>query len=314
MNEVTIIENTNIIEANPVNSELFARWISYIGDARSERTPETYTKNIKRFGLWLSENGITQPKREDIIEYVSFLSKDHKPTTVQGYLTSVKLFFQWTEMEGLYKDVAKRIKAPKIDKGFKKDYLTSKQTAKLLNSVDQNKLQGLRDYAMLSLMVTTGLRTISVMNANIEDIRTVGDSAVLFYKGKGHEEKNTYVKLAEPVEEAIRNYLKARGETRGDAPLFASVANKNNGERMTTRSISRVAKSHMIDVGLNSDRLTAHSLRHTAGTLNLLNGGTLEETKNLLDHADINTTLIYVHALDREKNNSEARIAKAIFG
>ena len=70
----------------------------------------------------------------------------------------------------------------------------------------------------------------------------------------------------------------------------------------------------MIEAGLESDRLTAHSLRHTAATLNLLNGGTVEETQQLLDHKNINTTLIYSHALERAKNNSEQRIAKAIFG
>jgi Site-specific recombinase XerD len=83
---------------------------------------------------------------------------------------------------------------------------------------------------------------------------------------------------------------------------------------MTTRSISRVAKESLIDVDLISDRLTAHSFRHTAATLNLLSGGTVEETQQLLDHANINTTLIYSHALERAKNNSEQRIAKAIFG
>ena len=83
---------------------------------------------------------------------------------------------------------------------------------------------------------------------------------------------------------------------------------------MTTRSISRVAKESLIDIGLDSDRLTAHSFRHTAATLNLLNGGTVEETQQLLGHKNINTTLIYSHALERAKNNSEKRIAKAIFG
>ena len=83
---------------------------------------------------------------------------------------------------------------------------------------------------------------------------------------------------------------------------------------MTTRSISRLAKESLIQVDLNSDRLTAHSFRHTAATLNLLNGGTVEETQQLLDHANINTTLIYSHALERASNNSENRIAMAIFG
>ena len=83
---------------------------------------------------------------------------------------------------------------------------------------------------------------------------------------------------------------------------------------MTTRSISRLVKDHLVDAGMDSDRLTAHSLRHTAATLNLLNGGSVEETQQLLDHRNINTTLIYSHALERAKNNSENRIAKAIFG
>ena len=136
----------------------------------------------------------------------------------------------------------------------------------------------------------------------------------LVIKKKGHEEKADYVKLAEPVEEAIRAYLKARGETDPKAALFCSIANRNSSERMTTRSISRVCKENLVAVGLESDRLTAHSLRHTAATLNLLNGATVEETQQLLGHSNINTTLIYSHALDRARNNSEKRIAKAIFG
>jgi len=65
--------------------------------------------------------------------------------------------------------------------------------------------------------------------------------------------------------------------------------------------------------GFNSERLTAHSLRHTAGTLNLLHGGTIQETQQLLRHSNINTTMIYLHNLNRANNHSEARIAAAIF-
>ena len=295
-----------------LTGDMFNRWTSYI-DA-SPRTIETYSKNIKQFIAYLHDKGIARPQREDIVEYRNHLKKDLKPTTVQSYLAAVKLFFQWTEREGLYPNVADRVKGAKLDKEHKKDYLTSKQVGKLLGAIDRTTTKGKRDYAILSLMVTTGLRTISIINANIEDIRTAGDSTALYYKGKGHEEKATYVKLAEPVEEAIRDYLKARGKADGQEPLFSSVANRNNGGRMTTRSISRLAKESLIQVDLNSDRLTAHSFRHTAATLNLLNGGTVEETQQLLDHANINTTLIYSHALERASNNSETRIAMAIFG
>ena len=163
-------------------------------------------------------------------------------------------------------------------------------------------------------MITTGLRTVSVINADICDIRTVDGDPVLYYRGKGHEEKAVYVKLAEPVIEAIQDYLEARGEADRTKPLFTSVAHRNGGEKLTTRSISRIVKEHLKGVGLDSDRLTAHSLRHTAATLNLRNGGTLEETRQMLDHANISTTMIYIDDLERAKNNSSKRISAAIFG
>lgn len=312
MNGLAVVGNAAIMEQRAVNAELFSRWTSFI-DA-SPKTVDTYSKNIRRFLAYLVENGITQPQREDIVAYRDYLKLEHKPTTVQGYLAAVKLFFQWTQQEGLYPDVAQRVKGAKLDTEHKKDYLTTKQVARLLGAIDRSTLKGMRDYAMLSVMVTTGLREISIVRANIGDIRAAGDAVALYYQGKGHEEKADYVKLAEPVEEAVRAYLKARGETDPKAPLFSSIANRNSGERMTTRSVSRVAKDKLIAVGLESDRLTGHSLRHTAATLNLLNGGTVEETQQLLGHANINTTLIYSHALERAKNNSEERIAKAIFG
>ena len=308
MEELTIAR----MERCDLTTDLFRRWITFV-DA-SPKTIETYSKNIKRFMIYLANTGIAQPQREDVIAYRDYLKSDHKPATVQGYMAAVKLFFKWTEQEGLYPDVAKRVKGAKLDREHKRDYLTAKQVTKLLDSIDRTTIKGLRDYAVLAVMVTTGLRETSIVNADIGDIRTVGDNVALIYKGKGHEEKAIYVKLSEPVEDAVRAYLKARGETDPAAPLFGSIANRNSGGRLTTRSVSRIAKTRLIDVDLESDRLTGHSLRHTAATLNLLNGGTVEETQQLLDHANINTTLIYSHALERATNQSEERISKAIFG
>ena len=306
----TITSGTLTIE--DFKAELFNKWLNFI-DAKP-KTIETYSRNIKPFINYLADNGIKNPAREDIINYRESLKENHKPNTVQGYIMAVKQFFRWTEQEHLYPNIADHVKGAKIDAGFKKDYLTSKQVGKLLSSIDRSTEKGLRDYAILSLMVTTGLRTVEVARANLEDMRTVADFTALFIQGKGHEERTDYVKIEAPVEEAIRAYLRARGKAAGSEPLFTSIAHRNGGQRMTTRSISRIAKNNLIEADLNSDRLTAHSLRHTTATLNLLNGGTPEETRQLLRHSNINTTLIYSHALERANNNSEARIARAIFG
>lgn len=303
------MENQITIQA--FSPELFRHWIEYF-DAKP-KTIETYTKSIRQFARYISENSITQPQREDIIAYRDELKTKLKPATVKAYMVAVRLFFQWTQQEGIYPNIAEHIKSTKIDTEHKKDYLTSNQVKKLLNSVDCSTEKGKRDYAMLVLMLTSGLRTIEVARANIEDIRALGDFTVLYIQGKGHEEKNAYVKIAEPVEDAIREYLAERKVSNTASPLFASESNRNNGGRMTTRSISRIVKNTLVNAGFNSDRLTAHSLRHTTATLNLLNGGTIEETQQLLRHTNINTTLIYSHALERAENNSEERIANAIF-
>lgn len=294
-------------------NDLAKKWISY-SDV-SEKSRQTYERAIRQFVNYVQDNAITEPTRDTIIKWREDLKATKKPATVQAYLAATKLFFRWTETEGLYPNIADHIKSGvKVDnRTHKKDYLTANQTGDLLQAIDRTTTAGKRDYAILSLMATTGLRTVSIINANIEDIRPAGDSVALYYKGKGRSEKSVYVKIAPPVETAIRDYLKDRAGADLAEPLFTSTSNRNANGRMTTRSISAIAKTHMIDIGLNDNRHTAHSLRHTAATLNLLNGGSLEETQQLLDHAKIDTTMIYAHALEREKNQSENRIAAAIF-
>ena len=313
MEELTVIHPQHLVSNNQIGADSFLRWVNYL-DAKP-KTIQTYTRAIKQFYYYLQANGISRPEREDIIAYRESLREDKKPATIQSYIQAVKLFFQWTEQEGIYPNIAAHVKGAKLDssKGFKKDYLTPKQVNRLLGEIDRSTLKGKRDYAILSLMVTTGLRTIEVARANLEDLRTVADFTALYIQGKGHEERTDYVKLADPIEDAIRDYLAARGKADGKDPLFISIANRNEGGRMTTRSISRIAKESLQAAGMDSDRLTAHSLRHTTATLNLLNGGSVEETQQLLRHSNINTTLIYSHALERAKNNSEARVAAAIF-
>ncbi len=310
--EIVRTERT-AIQARGISPDPYGRWLSFVG--KSQKTQETYTRAIKQFAKYVEANGITAPHLEDIRAYKDRLIADgKKPTTVNAYLIAVKLFFQWTASEGLYPDVASRVEKVKLDDNFKHDYLTSRQAGKLLKSVNKDSEGGLRDYAIIALMVTCGLRTIEVVRANVEDMRTAGDSMALYLQGKGHTERTEYVKLPEPVEDAIRQYLSIRGNTQGNAPLFTSVAHRNSGERMTTKSVSRIAKESLETAHLKTDRITAHSLRHTAAVINLTNGGTLEETQSLLRHKSESTTRIYSHLVERQNNNSEYRIAKAIFG
>ena len=312
MTDIIIKEQAAISDQAALLEDAYKRFVSFI-DAKP-KTIETYTRALRQMFKYFAENGIRNPQREDILSYRENLkATGHKPTTVQNYVAAARLFFQWTEQEGIYPNVAAHVKGAKLDREHKKNYLTSRQAKNVLTDIDRETLQGKRDYAMLALMITGGLRTIEVARANVGDIATVGDSTVIFVQGKGRDEKTEYVKLSEPVEMAIRDYLKGRGITDQAAPLFASTSNNNKGQRMTTRSISGIAKAHMVEAGYNSDRLTAHSMRHTAVTLALLAGKPLEEVQQFARHANMQTTMIYNHALDKAKNGCSEAVTKAIF-
>lgn len=314
MNELTTVQqNTAIAERQTVGAELFNRYIDFLDS--SPKTVETYTRALRQLFSYFSLNGITQPTRADILAFRDELkASGHKPTTVQNYITATKIFFSWTEQEGLYPNVADRLKGAKLDREHKKDYLTSRQVKEVLAGVDRSTEQGLRDYAMLFLMVTGGLRTIEVSRANIGDLRTLGDNSVLYVQGKGREEKTDYIKLSAPAEQAIRAYLKARGEKDEEAPLFSSTSNNNRGARLTTRSVSGIVKTRLQQAGYDSEKLTAHSLRHTAVTLSLLAGKDITEVQQFARHANIATTMIYNHALDKAKNGCSEAITQAIMG
>ena len=280
----------------------------------SAKTAQTYRRAIRRFLVFVRENNVIKPSRADILAFKKGMeAKGKSPATAHLYLSAIRRFFQWTEQSGLYPDVTANVKAPRQERGHKKDYFVGAQIKSILGGIDRNSTEGLRNYALLALMTTGGLRTIEVIRADVGDIRAVGGVSVLFIQGKGRSDKKDFVKLMPEVEAAIRDYLKTRGQVEAEAPLFASVSKRNRGQRMTTRTISGICKAAMRAAGFDSDRLTAHSLRHSAVTLALLSGQTLEEVQHFARHSNISTTQIYAHNIDRMKSQCEAAIANAIF-
>lgn len=310
MSEPIMLRNAEI-QASGINATMVDSFISYL-DA-SPRTVQTYSRAIRQFLKYLAENGISEPTRDDVISWREDLKEGHKPTTVQSYVIAVRLFFQWTAQAGLYPNIAERVKGARISRDYKKDYLTSNQLKAVLRSIDRSTAQGRRDYALFSLMVTCGLRDIEVHRANIEDMRALGDNTVLYIQGKGKEERTDYVKIMPEVEQAIRESLADRKNRDGREPLFISISNNSYGSRISTRSISGSIKSALIKAGYNSERLTAHSLRHSAVTLALLGGNSLQEVQQFARHSNISTTQIYAHNLDRAKNQCEATITRGLF-
>ena len=281
----------------------------------SPSSRESYRKGLKRLLEWLKGQGVTNPSRETILSYKeSLINEGLSSFSISAYIVAVRKFFNWLEATRGLPNIAKGIKGAKRVRGFRKDPLTIEQVRELLDSIDKSSIRGLRDYALINLLIRTGLRTIEIIRANVDDIRQEGGEALFYIQGKERDEKDEFVLLTGETLKPIYEYLKARRSAKAGEPLFSSLSNRNSGERLTTRTVRRIVKQRLRTIGIESDRLTAHSLRHTAITLSLKAGATIQEAQALARHTNINTTLIYAQNIDRIKQAPERKIDALISG
>lgn len=256
------------------------------------------------------------------------------PNTVAQYLRSVCAFFRWTAASGLYPNIADNIHAPKIRHDVhKKDALTAadvltiekdiaaKAEAKTAEAagaakdtagrVQRSTEQGKRLTAIYGLAVTAGLRTVELSRANVRDLEYKDGQAYLWIHGKGHTEADQKKPLAREVYAAIRDYLDTRQDRpTGKSPLFVATGNRSGGKRLAETTISTMLKRAMQGAGFDSDRLTAHSLRHTAGTNVMELTGDLYQTQAYMRHANPGTTEIYLH---NDTARQEAETAQRLY-
>lgn len=316
MNAIINQQNGGAVSLAP---SLFDSFIAYL-DA-SQKSIETYTAVIRQFGAWVQQNGITAPTREDLIKWRDGMKAAGKSaSTIQLYITVARLFFRWTAERGIYPNIADHLKGAKVSRDHKKDDLTGEQARDVLSTAENLTGDGTegtrRDYALIALMLATGARTVEMVRANIGDIRTRRGETVIYIQGKGRDDKNDWEPVPADVERAIRAYLKIRGTHDPAAPLFASVARRDKGQRMSTRSISRIVKGQLIRAGFNSPRLTAHSTRHTAVTIAKKHISDITKVKEFARHQSIATTLIYDHELAEgaAKDECSKAVARELFG
>lgn len=277
-----------------------------------QSTKDTYLRALRPFFVFLQSHMLDAPTRADIVKYKSLLlSKidggELSALTVCSYLNAIRGFFSYCESEGIYPNIAKGVKSPKHTTQHKKQHLESGKVRELLSFYNGDDISSLRNYAIVNLLVRTGLRTGELASANIEDISFVGPSRVLWIKGKGRTEKDSYVQLTEKAYAPIRRYLLARSVYFPKSPLFVSVSNhhaktsEGTSERLTTRTIRNIVREGLDSVGLDDKAFTAHSLRHTTAVFILECGGGLEDVQAQLRHASINTSRIYVESFNKSR-------------
>ena len=323
------------------SAALFADFIDFID--RPGRTTQTYLTNLRQFMAWLKYAGITQPTREDIKAYRTYLLSEHeaimldpaapagfsyrldnagnrqttrcKPTTAAQYINSVRQFFAWAAANGLYPNIAAGIHAPAVNAAaHKKEALEPGDVYKIEQTIDRSTEQGKRLYAMFTLAVNAGLRTIELSRANIKDLELKNGVACIYVYGKGHSDADYKKPIAREVYDALQDYIKARTDRpTSSSPLFVATGNRSGGQRIEARTISQMLKRAMIDAGYNSERLTAHSLRHTTAQTALdITGRNIYKTQMYMRHQSPHTTEIYLRETP-EDIKAQAEMAADIY-
>jgi integrase/recombinase XerD len=270
---------------------------------KSEGTKKVYSKTIQYFITWCVKNNadVRNIVRADIIRYKNFLKTAcRSAATIDNYISSLKKFFGWLTDEGyIHKNPSEEIGWMRDrNSTFIKSALTIGQVYSLLKTVKTDNVIGYRNYALINLMCFTGLRCIEVSRLSVGDMRQAANKWHLQIQRKGSNEKSGSIVIPVDIVKPIKEYWKYRlDDLTEDKSLFVNHAPRSKDTRLTQVSISRIIKGSLIRLGLNSNKYTAHSLRHTAATLAYYAGSENWEIGKMLGHHNPRQTEHYIHCL-----------------
>ena len=288
--------------------------------AHSKKTVDEYYLDLRNFFRYLKiERGIV-PRNTDLedisikdidldfvasvtlsefYDFLSFLSRDKvlneksrnpeyglKASSRARKISTIRSFYKYLTTKAKLLDVnpLQDIDSPKVPKTLPR-YLTLEEAQQLLQAVDGKNKE--RDYCILCIFLNCGLRISEIVGLNIQDIR---DDQIRVY-GKGGKERIVYINNA--VSYALNQYLEIRNNIAAidKNALFLS----NRRERISRETVHAMVKKYLKKAGLDSEKYSAHKLRHTAATLMLQNGVDVRTLQELLGHENLNTTQIYTH-------------------
>ena len=323
----------DVLEKLPSFCKQFFRGIN---DTTSARTRLAYAYDIRLFFEFLHENNsvcakleikdypisiLNQVTREDIeeyMEYLSFYTKEDKTYTndergKKRKLASLRSFYNYYfQAELIEKNPAALVPLPKLhEKEIVR--LDVDEVAVLLDQVEDgtgltksqqrfHKVTKIRDVAILTLLLGTGIRVSECVGLNISDVDFKNDGIKIRRKG-GYE---TVLYFGEEVEKALKDYLEERShvipqEGHEDA-LFLSMQNR----RMSVRAVENMVKKYS-SIVTSLKKITPHKLRSTFGTNLYRETGDIYLVADVLGHKDVNTTKKHYAAMEDERRRRAAK-------
>ncbi len=266
----------------------------------SDNTRQSYTRDVRLFLDYLTQRGASSPERagaKDMEDYAAWLAESGRTSaTIVRNMASIRCFYQFLVFAGYMQDNPAR--CVHLDREKKKlpMILSGEEIELLLRQPDVNDFKGCRDKAMMELLYATGIRVSELINLNVEDVRL--QQRVLFcQRGK----TNRMIPIYDEAVTAVRAYIyRVRNVLKTDESDCALFINLN-GRRLTRQGFWKIVKSYADKAGIEKE-ITPHTLRHSFALHLLQNGAELKDIQEMLGHADISSTQVYVDLMNDHMN------------
>lgn len=270
----------------------------------SAKSVQTYSIALKQFCIYLNENGIKNPTREDIINWREELKEEHKPTTVNGYLIAVRNFFKYLSYIGVYKNITENVKGIKMESMHLKRGFTPEELQKILECCEKD-----RERLIAHIAFSCALRANEIVNIRLEDFYEDNGVMMLRVLGKGREGyKQESVKIDERLLEMIKKYIQENNVT--DYLFESRKTKKGLDTKVLREEFRKIFKKAGIE---DIDNVSFHSFRHSSVTISLDLGMSIQEVSESARHKNIHTTMIYKNELDKRNSSFSNRLCDVIF-
>lgn len=276
-------------------SDYLALYRSYLTTEKrmSANTVSSYMRDLSQYDEWLKQKKTDLKRAKNVLlqEYVKRLEQLGKsPATMSRFLASSKSFYAYMFSKGYIKtNPTAALKAKKVQRKYP-EILTNKEVELFLEQPKCVDEKGFRDHAMLELLYATGIRVSELIALDVNDLNLPAGFIVCrkrsipLYPGA--------IKALQDYVQHIRERIVTNDEEKA---LFVNM----NGERMTRQGFWKIIKYYQEKADIKKD-ITPHMLRHSFAAHLLENGADLHSIQEMLGHADISSTQIYTHIVNKQ--------------
>ncbi|HXH84499.1 MAG TPA: site-specific tyrosine recombinase/integron integrase, partial [Candidatus Tectomicrobia bacterium] len=288
--------------------ELLGRYLEALALERnlSPYTLRNYDGDIRGLLAFLEERKV-DPRalsRRVFREYLSRLVADGiSPASIQRKVSAARGFYRWLQAQGLVEaNPLANVKGPRKPRRLP-SFLTYDEVTALISCPQGSRPQAVRDRAILELLYATGMRVSEIVSLDLDDVDL--DGQAIRVVGKGNKER--MVIMGEPAREALERYLREARPKLAAGTERALFLNRDGG-RLSVRRVQLMLRKYAVAAGLGK-RAYPHLLRHTFATHLLDGGADLRVVQELLGHANVNTTQVYLHVTEeRQRKVMEASL------